>query len=300
MNRAQLLKSLKQRIAYYEKQGYVFTSINPDTLSTQKLKALHEVKAKAFLERVKPTRVETSTATVTTYEQQRTQKLQQLETERLRKRVNERVKQYARQGYETQDLKTLDIATMSAKEIRRISKLSREELLKEFGTTYTFEGGAPGLERPITITAAQQLEIEQALKKAKAATKKHKAKAPGKQIFTSEQGRKTYLDYLQKVGAPGYFERRDEIWIENYLNAVRQWKGIDPELDYIASEIEKLPKEVILQKLKIMSEVGFGDFTPINYFDSNDNVYSARKGSLYDLFEIPRQADEAQSPEESE
>lgn len=300
MTRAQLLKSLKSRISYYGKQGYVFEDLEPDKLSTQKLKALHDVKARAFLEKTKPVYITTSSPTVTTYEQQKAQRLQQAENERLRKRLNERVRKYAHEGYETQDLSRLDIAQMNAKELRRISKLSREGLLKEFGTSYTFAGGAPGQEREISITAKQQLEIEAALKKAKAAAKKHGTKTPGRQTFSTEQGREKYLDYLQKMAAPGYYDERDERYIKNYLDAVRAWKGIDPELDYIASEIEKLPKTVILAKLKIMAEQGFEEFTPINYFDSQQNVYSTRKGSLYNLFGIDRQADNGESPDESE
>ena len=290
--RSSLLKNVKSRIRYYGKQGYVFVDFKPEELSTQKLVALAKLPKGKFLNELSPMVKVAATATqpaatVTLPEYKKIQ-FAESERERLAKAIQKRVKAYGKAGFGTQDLSPLDLLTLDTRELRRIARSTREAFLTEFGTTYTYSAQSPWAKTPqqFTITAQQQLEVEQAERQARLA--RARAGQPtlkGKRFFYPE-GRAKYVAGLKQQTQPGYFERRLETYYSTYM---RELAEAAQYVDYAAWLLEQLKQKdpsFIKQKLDAGIKRGM-DFNLLEVYDSDSTNLNVMLSRSVELFELP-------------
>ena len=279
MKRSQMVRSIKNRLKYYAAKGYVFGDFRPEELSTQKLTAITKTKGSAFIQ------VVGEASHGSNVEQVIKLKAETRERQRLSARIERRARAYSEAGFGFADVSAAELEKYSLEELRKITRMKREQFIKEHGTSFTFMSGLHGTVKT-TIPAELKLREEAALKKTRMYKTRHNIKEPiGIPYYTSISGALAYIEGIEDRSTKQYWSNRDEIWVDNWLGTLEDWSRTSKKLALLHKHLIKKPKSDILKVLREMSEIGIGSFTPTEYFDSHENNYTEdRVKELFNIF----------------
>lgn len=290
MTRASMIANIKSRIRYYGKQGYVFVDFKPEELSTQKLVALTKKTGGRFLNELSPmveyAKEATAAPTRISFEEYKEIKLEESARPRLVKAIQKLTKAYSKAGFGTQDLSPLDLLTKDTKELSRILKMGRAEFLGEFGTSYTYKAKSPWSKKDpkiFSITAAQQLEVEEVEKQVRLARKKAGRPPLKGERFFYPTGRARYVAGLREQLKPGYFERKLETYYNTYMREVEEAARFSDYAAWLLKELNKKTKDEIKAGLDAGIIAG-KEFNLLEVYDSESTNLSVMIERAIEIF----------------